>query len=78
MNQERVAKGIVDVQASAYEFFGLDSWPENEEFSKRMEEWMADQIRKCSWADMIDEKAIEMAERMGASSAAKAAGRFLN
>lgn len=77
MNRERVAKGIFDVQASAYEFFGLNGWPEDEEFSKRIEAWMEDQIRKCSWADMIDEEAIEMAEDKGASSAAKAAARFV-
>ena len=41
MNQERVARGIVDVQESAYDFFGIDFWPEDEA-------WMEDQIRKCS------------------------------
>lgn len=45
--------------------------------------WIADSIGwqgvcTCSWADMIDEETIEMAEGKGASSAAKAAGRFLN
>lgn len=77
MNRERVAKGIFDVQASAYDFFGLDSWPEDEEFSRRIEAWMVDQIRKCSWTDMLDETTVEMAEDSGAAHAAKAARRFL-
>lgn len=77
LTRKEVAEGLGKVERAAKEFFEIDgAWPQGET-EDAVEEWMVDQIRKCFWADMLDEATIEMAEDSGAAHAAKAARRFL-
>lgn len=67
-SRENIAEGLAEIQETAYEVFGIDSYPSgNVVVIWEVEVWMRDQIRKCSFLDMIDEEAIEMAdEELGA------------
>lgn len=77
LTRKEVAEGLGVVERVAKEFFEINGeWPQGET-EDAVEEWMVDQIRKCSWADMLDETTVEMAKDSGAVHAAKAARRFL-
>ena len=67
-SRENIAEGLAEIQETAYEVFGINSYPDgNVEVIWEVEGWMRDQIRKCAFLDMIDEEAIEMAdEELGA------------
>lgn len=77
LTRKEVAEGLGKVERAAEEFFEIDgAWPQGET-GDAVEEWMVDQIRKCSWTNMLDETTVEMAEDSGAVHAVKAARRFL-
>lgn len=62
-SRENIVEGLAEIQWTAYEVFGIDSYPNgNIGVIWEVEGWMRDQIRKCAFLDMIDEEAIEMAD----------------
>lgn len=69
MTNREIAQRIADTQWQMYDFYGIDSLPaadsncaNHEGLLKEMDTWMADQLRKTSWFDLIDQQAILCAD----------------
>lgn len=62
MTTEELAKKCAGIQASAYEYFGINSLLTTNEKLKELDSWMADQLRKTSWFNLIDDNVIECLE----------------
>ena len=62
MTTEEIAEKCADIQAIAYEHFGINLLPTADEELKEIHSWMADQLRKTSWFDLIDDNVIECLE----------------
>jgi hypothetical protein len=69
MTNQEIAQRIADIQWQMYDFYGIDSLPaadsncaNHEGLLKEMDTWMADQLRKTSWFDLIDQQAILCAD----------------
>lgn len=59
---EEIARRCAEIQWTAYEHFGINSLPTANEELKEFHSWMADQLRKASWFDLIDDNVIECIE----------------
>lgn len=59
---EEIARRCAEIQAQAYEHFGIDSLPTSNDDLVELDNWMADQLRKASWFDLIDDNVIECIE----------------
>lgn len=66
MTDQEVAERIVDIQEQMYGFYGIHSLPaaNHESLLKEMDEWMADQLRKTSFFDMINNDIIDMVDEL--------------
>lgn len=62
MTTEEIAAKCAEIQAIAYEHFGISSLPTADEELKTLRSWIADQLRKTSWFDLIDDNVIECLE----------------
>lgn len=62
MTTEEIAAKCAEIQWTAYEHFGINSLPTADEELKEIHSWMADQLRKTSWFDLIDDNVIEYLE----------------
>lgn len=49
---------LFGIQLDTYAHFGVDGLPNDADTLKDMAEWAADQLRKTSWFDLIDQQAI--------------------
>lgn len=70
MTNQEIAERIVDIQEQMYNFYGIDSLPaaesncaNHESLLEEMDEWMADQLRKTSFFDIINEDIIDMVDK---------------
>ena len=59
---QEIAKKCAEIQISAYEHFGINSLPTADKELKEFRSWMADQLRKTSWFNLIDDNVIEYLE----------------
>ena len=59
---QEIAKRCAEIQVNAYEHFGINSLPTADEELKEFRSWMADQLRKTSWFNLIDDNVIEYLE----------------
>ena len=57
-----VAGRLSDTQLDTYDHFDVDCLPQDAERLNDMKEWAADQLRKKSWFDLIDNEAIDYAD----------------
>lgn len=62
MTTEDIAAKCADIQVMAYEHFGISSLPTADKELKEFHSWMADQLCKASWFDLIDDNVIECLE----------------
>ena len=49
---------LFGIQLDTYAHFGVDGLPNDADTLKDMAEWAADQLRKTSWFDLIDQQTI--------------------
>lgn len=70
MTNREIAERIADIQWQMYDFYGIDSLPaadsncaNHEGLLKEMDVWMADQLRKSSFFDMISQDIIDMVDK---------------
>lgn len=70
MTNREIAERIADIQWQMYDFYGIDSLPvadsncaKREGLLKEMDAWMADQLRKSSFFEMISRDIIEMVDK---------------
>jgi len=69
MTNREIAQRIADIQQQMYDFYGIDSLPAADSncanydgLLKEMDAWMADQLSKTSFFDMISEDIIDMVD----------------
>ena len=62
MDYVDIADRLFDIQLDTYVHFGVDSLPSDADTLNDMVEWSADQLRKTSWFDLIDRRAILCAD----------------
>lgn len=69
MTNREIAERIADIQWQMYDFYGIDSLPaadsncaNHEGLLKEVDAWMADQLRKSSFFEMISRDIIEMVD----------------
>lgn len=62
MDYVDIADRLFDIQLNTYVHFGVDSIPNDTDTLNDMVEWAADQLRKTSWFDLIDQQAILCAD----------------
>lgn len=73
-----MALRLAEIQGAAYEHFGVHSLPQDADTLNDMSEWMLDQIKKTSFADMLNEDVIEaLDEGLGAHMAAGCLATYL-
>lgn len=58
-NKEMTAR-LVAIQEDAYRHFHVSSLPQNADTLDDMSEWTLDQIKKVSFADMLNEDVLDM------------------
>lgn len=56
---EEIARRCAEIQARAYEHFGIDSLPTSNDDLVELDNWMADQLRKASWFNLIDDDVVD-------------------
>lgn len=78
MTNAELVDRIVDLQADAYERFGVYAAPRDKNRYEEMVDWIDDQIRKTAYADLITEAVVEMVDDTNAHMAAEAAGRVVS
>lgn len=69
MTDREIAEHIADIQWQMYDFYGIESlptadseWDSHGNLLKEMDAWMADQLRKSSFFDMINKDIIKMVD----------------
>lgn len=62
MNDVDIANRLFNIQLDTYAHFGVNGLPNNADILNDMAEWAADQLRKTSWFDLIDQQAILCAD----------------
>lgn len=60
MTNSEMAERLADIQYAAYERFDVDSLPQDADTLNDMSEWMLDQIRKVSFADILNEDVLDL------------------
>lgn len=73
MTDRHIAARIIGLQDEVYALHDANSAPVRLEEYQQWEDWIADQIRKSTYADMIDENVIYMVDEENAHMAAAAA-----
>lgn len=70
MTNREIAERIADIQWQMYDFYEIDSLPaadsnctKHEGLLKEIDAWMADQLRKSSFFEMISRNIIEMVDK---------------
>ena len=59
MTNKEMAARLAAIQEDAYRRFHVSSLPQDADTLNDMSEWMLDQIKKTSFADMLNENVIE-------------------
>lgn len=78
MTNNEMALRLAAIQGRAYDHFGVDSLPQDADTLDDMSEWMLDQIKKTSFADMLNEDVIEaLDEGLNAHMAAACLAAYL-
>ena len=78
MTNSEMALRLAAIHGAAYEHFGVDSLPQDADTLNDMSEWMLDQIKKTSFADMLNEDVIEaLDEGLNAHMAAACLATYL-
>lgn len=73
-----MALRLAAIQGQAYEHFGVNSLPQDADTLDDMSEWMLDQIKKTSFADMLNEDVLEeLDEGLNAHMAAACLATYL-
>lgn len=73
-----MALRLAAIQGQAYDHFGVDSLPQDADTLDDMSEWMLDQIKKTSFADILNEDVIEaLDEGLNAHMAAACLAAYL-
>ena len=62
MDYVEIADRLSDIQYNTYHYFGVNGIPNDANTINDMAEWAADQLRKTSWFDLIDQQAILCAD----------------
>lgn len=69
MTNQEIAQRIADIQGQMYDFYGINSLPaadnncaNHDGLLKEMDAWIADQLSKTSFFDMISEDIIDMVD----------------
>lgn len=62
MDYVEIADRLSDIQFNTYHYFGVNDIPNDANTINDMAEWAADQLRKTSWFDLIDQQAILCAD----------------
>lgn len=73
MDYVDIANRLFDIQLNTYDHFGVDSLPNDTDTLNDMAEWAADQLRKTSWFDLIDQQAILYVDQYNAHFIAEVA-----
>lgn len=78
MTNSEMALRLAAIQGQAYEHFGVNSLPQDADTLDDMSEWMLDQIKKTSFADMLNEDVLEeLDEGLNAHMAAACLATYL-
>lgn len=64
MTTAELASKVANVQFAAYQRFDVMCKPLCGAKQKEMEEWMEDQLHKCSFFDLIDDDVMQAADEM--------------
>ena len=62
MNDVDIADRLFHIQLDTYAHFEVNCLPNDTDTLNDMAEWAADQLRKTSWFDLIDQQAILCAD----------------
>lgn len=62
MDYVEIADRLSDIQFNTYHYFRVNGIPNDANTINDMAEWAADQLRKTSWFDLIDQQAILCAD----------------
>ena len=62
MTNKEMAARLAAIQEDAYRRFHVSSMPQDADTLDDMSEWMLDQIKKVSFADMLNEDVLDMLE----------------
>lgn len=60
MTNKEMAARLAAIQEDAYRRFHVNSLPQDADTLDDMSEWMLDQIKKVSFADMLNEDVLDM------------------
>lgn len=60
MTNKEMAARLAAIQEDTYRRFHVSSLPQDADTLDDMSEWMLDQIRKVSFADMLNEDVLDM------------------
>lgn len=78
MTNKEMAARLAAIQEDAYRHFHVSSLPQDADTLNDMSEWMLDQIKKTSFADMLNEDVIEaLDEGLNAHMAAACLATYL-
>lgn len=78
MTNKEMAARLAAIQEDAYRRFHVSSLPQDADTLNDMSEWMLDQIKKTSFADMLNEDVIEaLDEGLNAHMAAACLATYL-
>lgn len=78
MTNKEMAARLAAIQEDAYRRFHVSSLPQDADTLDDMSEWMLDQIKKVSFADMLNEDVIEaLDEGLNAHMAAACLATYL-
>lgn len=73
MDYVDIANRLFDIQLATYAHFGVNGLPNDADTLNDMAEWAADQLRKTSWFDLIDQQAILYVDQYNAHFIAEVA-----
>lgn len=59
---ENIAERCAEIQAQAYEHFGINSLPVASDSLEELDSWIADQLLKTSWYNLIDNDVLDCLE----------------
>lgn len=78
MTNKEMAARLAAIQEDAYRRFHVSSLPQDADTLDDMSEWTLDQIKKTSFADMLNEDVLEeLDEGLGAHMAAACLATYL-
>ena len=78
MTNKEMAARLAAIQEDAYRRFHVSSLPQDADTLDDMSEWILDQIKKTSFADMLNEDVIKaLDEGLGAHMAATCLATYL-